>query len=154
MNTLKILRSRPTLFFRLSGIRLHDFEVLAKETYPLWLKSEHKRLSRTGRKRAIGPAQKGSMHDKRIFDESRLKKPPEMMVLGDLGYLGTGFELPIKKPKNKELSQEDKAYNRWHCCLRVGVEHAIWRMKKFKIFADIHRNNGLQRMLEPWQTSI
>ncbi len=269
MNTLKILRSQPTLFFRLSGIRLHDFEVLAKETYPLWLKSEHKRLSRTGRKRAIGaghpyaldfaaqllmcliyyrtytshvflglvfsvssptvcrvnksmthllagyfkmperevrlteeekgdllylmvegaerpvhragkpgkrkknysgkkkkhtnvhqivtdntkrilsvgPAQKGSMHDKRIFDESRLKKPPEMMVLGDLGYLETGFEFPIKKPKNKELSQEDKAYNRWHCCLRVGVEHAIGRMKKFKIFADIHRNNGLQNMI-------
>ena len=87
---------------------------------------------------AVGPAQKGSKHDKRIFDESRVVKPPDIMVLGDLGYLGTDFELPIKKPKK---------YNRWHSGLRVGVEHAIGRMKKFRIFADIYRNNGLQNMI-------
>jgi len=41
-----------------------------------------------------------------------------------------------------------------HClsCQQVydasfGVEHAIGRMKKFRIFADIHRNNGLQNMI-------
>jgi len=269
MNTLKVLRARPTLFFRLSGIRLEDFDKLVKEIHPLWLKSEHKRLSRPERKRAIGagrkyelnfstqllmcliyyrtytshvflglvfsvssptvcrvnramtrllaghfrmperkvrlseeekdtllylmvdgterpilrakkprkrkenysgkkkqhtnvhqiitdntkrilavgPAQKGSKHDKRIFDESRVVKPPDMMVLGDLGYLGTNFEIPIKKTKNKELSKQDKAYNHWHSGLRIGVEHAIGRMKKFRIFADIHRNNGLQNMI-------
>jgi len=27
------------------------------------------------------------------------------------------------------------------------VEHAIGRMKKFRIFADTHRNNGLQNMI-------
>ena len=58
MNTLKVLRSRPSLFFRLSGIRLDDFDDLAQKTYPLWLKSEHKRLSRKGRKRAIGAGRK------------------------------------------------------------------------------------------------
>ncbi len=269
MNTLKVLRARPTLFFRLSGIRLEDFDKLVKDTHPLWLKSEHERLSREGRKRAIGagrkyeldfheqllmcliyyrtytthvflglvfdvssptvcrvnraitrlladhfrmperevrlsdeekdellylmvdgterpihrskkpgkrkknysgkkkkhtkvhqiitdnnkrilavgPAQKGARHDKRIFDESRVVKPPDMMVLGDLGYLGTDFELPIKKPKKKELSKENKRYNRWHSGLRVGVEHAIGRMKKFRIFSDILRNNGLQNMI-------
>ncbi|MCP4257271.1 MAG: transposase [Planctomycetes bacterium] len=269
MNTLKVLRARPTLFFRLSGIRLEDFDKLLKETHPLWLKNEHKRLSREGRKRAIGagrkyeldfpaqllmcliyyrtytthvflglvfgvssptvcrvnraitrlladhfrmperevrlteeekdellylmvdgterpiqrskkpgkrkknysgkkkkhtkvhqiitdnnkrilavgPAQKGVRHDKRIFDESRVVKPPDMMVLGDLGYLGTDFEIPIKKPKKNELSKENKRYNRWHSGLRVGVEHAIGRMKKFRIFADIHRNNGLENMI-------
>ena len=92
---------------------------------------------------AVGPAQNGSRQDKRIFDESRVVKPPDTMVLGDLGYLGTDFEIPIKKPKKKALSQEDKAYNRWHSSLRVGVEHAIGRMKKFRIFADTHRNNDL-----------
>ena len=96
---------------------------------------------------AVGPAQDGSRHDKRIFDESRVVKPPDMMVLGDLGYLGTDFEIPIKKPKKKELPKHDKAYNHWHSGLRVGVEHAIGRMKKFRIFADIHRNNGLQNMI-------
>ncbi len=96
---------------------------------------------------AVGPAQKGSKHDKRIFDESGVVKPPDMMVLGDLGYLGTNFEIPIKKPKNQPISQNARAYNRWYAGLRIGVEHAIGRMKKFKIFADIHRNNGLQNMI-------
>ncbi len=96
---------------------------------------------------AVGPAQKGARHDKRIFNESRIAKPPDMMVLGDLGYLGTDFEIPIKKPKMKELSKEDKMSNRWHSGLRIGVEHAIGRMKKFRIFADIHRGNGLQNMI-------
>ena len=269
MKPLKVLRVRPGLFFRLSGIRIEDFDNLVREIWPLWVRSEHRRLSRKGRKRAIGtgrsyslefsarllmcliyyrtytshvflglvfgvssptvcrvnramtwllaghfrmperqvrltneeqddllylmvdgterpihrpgkpgkrkqnysgkkkrhtvvhqivtdnnkrilavgPAQKGSKHDKRIFDESRLGKPPDMLVLGDLGYLGADLELPIKKPKNKKLSQENKAYNRWHSGLRVGVEHAIGRMKKFNIFPDIHRNNGLQNMI-------
>jgi len=269
MKTLKVLRRRPALFFRLSGIRLGDFDDLVKQTYPLWLKSEHKRLSRAGRQRAIGagmkyrldfasqllmcliyyrtyvshvflglvfgvssptvcrrnrdmtrllagyfhlperkvqlseadkdnllylmvdgterpvyrskkpgkrkksysgkkkrhtavhqiitdnnkrilavgPAQEGRKHDKRIFDESRVVKPPDIMVLGDLGYLGTTFEAPIKKPKKKALSKEAKAYNRWHAGLRVGIEPAIGRMKKFNIFSDIHRNNGQQNMI-------
>jgi hypothetical protein len=32
MNTLKVLRARPALFFRLSGIRLEDFDKLVKKT--------------------------------------------------------------------------------------------------------------------------
>ncbi len=269
MKTLKVLRQSPALFFRLSGIRVADFDDLVKRTYPLWQTGERKRLSRAGRQRAIGagmkyrldfasqllmcliyyrtytshvfsglvfgvssptvcrrnrdmtrllagyfhlperkiklseadkdnllylmvdgterpvhrskrpgkrkrsysgkkkmhtavhqiitdnnkrilavgPAQEGRKHDKRIFDESRVIKPPDIMVLGDLGYLGTGFEVPVKKPKKKELSKEDKAYNRWHSGLRVGVEHAIGRMKKFNIFSDIHRKGGLQNMI-------
>ncbi len=94
MGTLKVLRARPALFFRLSGIRLENFDDLVKRTHPLWLKKEHKCLSRKGR-----------------------------------------------------LTEEDKAYNRWHSGLRVGVEHAIGRIKKFRIFADIHRSNDLQNMI-------
>jgi hypothetical protein len=96
---------------------------------------------------AVGPAQKGSKYDKRIFDESRVVKPPDVLVLGDLGYLGTEAETPIKTRKKKVLSKGDKAYNQWHSSLRIGVEHAIGRMKKFKIFADIHRGNGQKNMI-------
>ena len=46
---------------------------------------------------AVGLAQKGSRHDKRIFDKSRVVKPPDIILLGDLGYLGTGLEIPLKK---------------------------------------------------------
>ncbi len=35
MNTLRVLRARPTLFFRLSGIRLEDFDKLAKDIHSL-----------------------------------------------------------------------------------------------------------------------
>ena len=70
-----------------------------------------------------------------------------MMVLGDLGYLGTVFEMPIKKAKSRELSKEDKVNNGWYSGLRVSVGHGIGWMKKFRIFADIHRNNGLQNMM-------
>lgn len=269
MKTVKVLRRCPALFFRLSGIRVSDFDDLVEQTYPLWLESERKRLSRKNRQRAIGagmkyrldfagqllmclvyyrtyvshvflglvfgvssptvcrrnramtrllaghfrlperkihfteedrndllylmvdgterpvqrskkpgkrkknysgkkkrhtavhqiisddnkrilavgPAQEGRKHDKKIFDDSHVVKPSDILVLGDLGYLGTDLEIPIKKPKKKQLSKEDKAYNRWHSGLRVGVEHAIGRMKKFNIFSDIHRNNGLQNMI-------
>ena len=58
MDTLKVLRARPALFFRLSGIRLENFDDLVKRTHPQWLKKEHKRLSRKGRKRAIGAGRK------------------------------------------------------------------------------------------------
>lgn len=269
MNTLKVLRAKPSLFFRLSGIRVDDFDRLVQQTYPLWLKSEHRRLSHANRRRAIGagrkyqldfpaqllmcliyyrtytshvflglvfdvssptvcrvnkamtqllaghfkmperqirlskeeqdellylmvdgterpvqrakkpgkrkknysgkkkrhtvvhqiitdnnktilavgPAQNGAKHDKKIFDETRLVKPPDILVLGDLGYVGTHLEIPIKKSKKKPLTKDDKAYNHWHSSLRIGVEHAIGRMKKFRIFADIHRGNHLQNMI-------
>lgn len=96
---------------------------------------------------AVGPAQDGRKHDKKIYDESRLEKPPDALGLGDLGYQGTTLEIPIKKPKKKELSKEDKKYNSWLSGLRIGVEHAIGRMKKFRLFADIHRGNRLQNMM-------
>ena len=96
---------------------------------------------------AVGPAQQGSKHDKRIYDESRLERPPDAMCLGDLAYQGTQCETPIKKQKKKELSKEDKKYNTWFASLRIGVEHAIGRMKKFRIFADIHRGNKLQNII-------
>lgn len=96
---------------------------------------------------AVGPAQDGRKHDKRIYDESRLQKPPDVLSLGDLGYQGTSLEIPIKKPKRKELSKEDKKYNTWFSRLRIGVEHGIGRMKKFKVFSGIYRGNRLQNMM-------
>lgn len=269
MKALKIMRVRPQLFFRLSGIRVEDFDDLVARIYPLWETRERKRLDRPGRQRAIGggmkyklefaeqlllclmyyrtytshvfmgmvfgvssptvcrriramtvllaghfrmpertlhlseeekddllylmvdgterpvqrakrpgkrkknysgkkkrhthvhqivtdskkrilavgPAQDGRDHDKKIYDKSKIVKPPDALGLGDLGYLGTSLEIPVKKPKNKALSKEDKDYNKWHARLRIGVEHAICRMKKFNIFSDIHRNNGLQNLI-------
>ena len=54
MKVLKVLTSRPALFFRLSGILLTDFNNLVSRLHPIWLESEEKRLSLKNRKRAIG----------------------------------------------------------------------------------------------------
>ena len=269
MNALKVLSAQPALFFRLSGIRLVDFNALVATLHPIWLKSEVKRLSRKDRQRAIGggmtyhlefteqlllclmyyrtytshafmglvfnvssptvcrriqamtelmaghfrmperkiklskaeqddllylmidgterpvrrpkkpsarkakysgkkkrhtashqiitddkkrivvvgSAHHGRKHDKRIYDETRVDRPPDILVLGDLGYLGTTLEIPLKTSKKIPLTKEEKGYNTWHSKLRIGVEHGIGRMKKFNIFADIHRNNRQQNMI-------
>jgi hypothetical protein len=258
MKVLRVLRRRPNLFFRLSGIRLADFEALSRQVQPFWLAREEKRLARAGRQRAIGggmkyrlgfdeqlllcliyyrnyvshvflglmsgvssptvcrriramtqllaghfrmperrvklsareqedllylmidcterpvqrpqkpgkrkktcsgkkkrhtvshqiitdnnkrilavgPAQQGRKHDKRIYDESHLEKPPDMLVLVDLGYIGAPFETPLKKLRAAARSTAGKVYDKWHAGLRIGVEHAIGRMKKFRIFAE------------------
>ena len=96
---------------------------------------------------AVGPAHHGRKHDKRIYDETRVDRPPDILVLGDLGYLGTTLEIPLKASKKKPLTKQEKDYNTWHAKLRVGVEHAIGRLKKFKIFSDIHRNNQQKNMI-------
>lgn len=269
MKVLKVLTARPTLFFRLSGIRLTDFNTLVSTLHPIWLESEEQRLSHKNRKRAIGggmnyrlefaeqlllclmyyrtytthvfmglvfnvssptvcrriqamtkvmaghfrmPERKvklseeaqadllylmidgterpvrrpkkpsarkakysgkkkkhtashqiitddkkrilavgcahhGRKHDKRIYDETRIDRPPDILVLGDLGYLGTTLEIPLKKSKKNPLTTEEQDYNTWHSKLRIGVEHGIGRMKKFNICADIHRNNRQQNMI-------
>jgi len=269
MTVLKVLRARPTLFFRLSGIGVADFNTLVSTLHPIWLDSEARRLSRKDRQRAIGggmnyrldfaeqlllclicyrtytshafmgllftvssptvcrrvramtalmaghfrmperrvklsksekddllylmidgtgrpvqrpssrskrkskysgkkkrhtashqiitdnkkrilavgPAHHGSKHDKRIYDEAGVDKPPDVLAPGDSGYLGTTLEIPLKSSKKNPLTKEEKDYNTWHAKLRVGVGHGICRMKKFRIFADIHRNNQQKNMI-------
>ena len=60
---------------------------------------------------AVGPAHHGRKHDKRIYDETRVNKPPDVLALGDLGYLGTTLEFPLKASKKKPLTKEQKDYN-------------------------------------------
>jgi hypothetical protein len=59
---------------------------------------------------------------------------------GDTGYLGTRLEIPHKKPKGKELTLEQKQYNRAFSSKRVKVEHGIGAMKRFGIAAQRWRN--------------
>ena len=35
---------------------------------------------------------------------------------------------------------EEKEYNRIHARARIGVEHAICKIKKFRIMSDVFRN--------------
>ena len=91
----------------------------------------------------------GSFHDKKIFDlENTMQKIPRQSIfMGDLGYLGIKKEnfdrkidLPYKKNKGQEkLPIEQREFNRVLAKKRVIVEHAIGRIKKFRICSDVYR---------------
>ena len=65
----------------------------------------------------------------------------------DLGFLGVEKDfpeqkssLPIKKEKDHELTEVQKEYNRNHSAKRIVIEHAICRIKKYRIMNDVFRN--------------
>ncbi|NQY83107.1 MAG: hypothetical protein HRT36_08980 [Alphaproteobacteria bacterium] len=64
-----------------------------------------------------------------------------MLTLGDLGYMGTSPEIPLKASRKHSLSKEQKDHTAWHARLRIDIEHSVFCMKKFETFADTHCNN-------------
>ncbi len=71
-----------------------------------------------------------------------------MVNVLDLGYLGVETDFPdqlsalhYKKKRNqKELSEEEKEYNKFHSKKRMVIEHTICRLKKYRIQSDVFRN--------------
>jgi len=93
----------------------------------------------------ITPTVEGKKHDKKLADESKYKLPKGSMLLQDTGYQGFTLEgvcvlQPKKKPRGKELSQEDKDYNREISQVRVRIEHVISGIKRYRIVKDKCRN--------------
>ena len=87
----------------------------------------------------------GSTHDKKIADQQYLKALTEVMtkiiLLQDTGYqgfapLGITILQPFKKPKGKELTEEQKKWNRAISKVRVMVEHVIGSIKRYRIVKD------------------
>ena len=63
----------------------------------------------------------------------------------DSGYQGLdkihkATELPYKKPKNGQLTPEEKEYNRGLSSFRVRVENKIRELKIFRIIGERYRN--------------
>ena len=68
-------------------------------------------------------------------------------ILGDSGYQGIkniheNSETPIKKPRKRELTEEEKQYNRELAQRRIYIEHVNRRIKIFKICKEVYRNKG------------
>lgn len=83
----------------------------------------------------------GTIHDKNIYDKTRLYTDKKAKPIADLGYLGvSSMELPIKKPKGKDLTEEQKQFNKKLAQHRVIVEHCIGKMKIFQILVQRFRN--------------
>jgi DDE superfamily endonuclease/Helix-turn-helix of DDE superfamily endonuclease len=115
-------------------------------------KKRHTRKHITGstrKKRVIllTQAQPGKVHDKRQLDEAGVVEniPDEVRIEGDLGFQGlqnefVNIHLPHKKPRGKELSEEQKQQNKEFSSQRVVCEHAHAGMKRYNAVSAIYRN--------------
>lgn len=97
-------------------------------------------VTHKGTIKSVSPSVKGSIHDKKLYDQTKLYTPQKVKKRGDLGYAGTPFLLPFKKQKNVELTEEQKRYNRQFSRIRVIVEHIPAHLKKFRILSYRFRN--------------
>lgn len=124
---------------------------IQKENYS-GKKKRHTRKHLTGttrKKRVIllSKARGGKVHDKRQLDEEDLVShiPDEVIVAGDLGFQGLQNEfenihLPHKKPRGKDLSEQQKQENREFSGQRVKCEHAHAGIKRYRSVTDVYRN--------------
>lgn len=90
---------------------------------------------------------RGSVHDFKLFKESKLKLAKTIIILTDLGYLGIKqfyhkAMIPFKASKSNPLIVEEKRYNRKLSQKRIPVENKIreckiFRMSLFKVLLKI-----------------
>jgi hypothetical protein len=87
----------------------------------------------------------GSCHEKRIADEDAYAVPEGSTLYQDTGF--QGFSLPgvhsiqpMKKPRGKPLTTEQKADNRRISRVRVRIEHVIGGVKRYRILKETIRN--------------
>ena len=89
----------------------------------------------------IDPGHRGPTSDKRLYEQSGAgERYPDVAQQGDLAYQGCPeVEVPHKKPKGGALTPEQREENREKAGVRVHVEHAIRRLKGFKIVRQDYR---------------
>ncbi len=79
-----------------------------------------------------------------MFDETKLYSTKRVYFTGDLGYHGVNqMNLPHQKPKGKELTKEQKQFNKVNKELsrrRIKVEHSFGKMKIYQILSQRFRN--------------
>jgi len=89
---------------------------------------------------AVSPLFPGRVHDKKAYDRTRVTAPPGVARAGDTAYKGTPLRTPHKKPRGGELTRRQKRANRRLARRRVVAEHAIGKMKIWRVAADRFRN--------------
>ena len=87
----------------------------------------------------------GKTADLRLLQASRLSLPGTVTCFADSGYQGlrrlfAGADLPTRKPRHGQLTAEQKRSNKEQRRKRIGVEHAMRRLKVFKILSYRYRN--------------
>jgi hypothetical protein len=95
----------------------------------------------------VSPTKPGRRHDKRLSDRISLIEhiPKGVGIWTDSGFQGiekhhSNAYVAKRGRKNRPLTDEEKQENRIISSLRVGVEHAIGGMKRFRAYHDVLRN--------------
>jgi len=93
----------------------------------------------------LTPTVEGKKHDKKIADESEYILPEGSILLQDTGFQGfsvPNVEIlqPAKKPRGKELTDEQKDINRSISQIRIRIEHVVSGVKRYRIVKDKFRN--------------
>ena len=86
----------------------------------------------------------GHVHDKKICEYEPLNLPSGIRIWQDTGFQGhcpdgVTVRMPKKKPKGEDLSQEQKKENKRISSFRIKVEHAIGRVKIYRIVKERFR---------------
>jgi transposase len=95
----------------------------------------------------------GSVHDFKLCKETLLMVLIlSVMILADSGYQGiqeyhAWSVIPIKKSKNRELSESEKAFNRALARRRIVIENINAQIKVFKIMSYPYRNHRRRHLL-------
>jgi hypothetical protein len=88
----------------------------------------------------------GRTHDFKLYKETiNYKIIDKIKFCGDSGYQGiceyhANSETPHKKPKNGELTAEQKCDNKEISKRRIKIENVNAKLKVFKILANKYRN--------------
>lgn len=70
-------------------------------------------------------------------------------VLGDGAYINTGLVVPHRKRPGRPLLAGEEADNAEHRRVRARVEHAIGRLKNYKILRDCRQHgDGLHHAVQ------
>jgi hypothetical protein len=88
----------------------------------------------------VSPSVCGKMHDKKIAD-TLYSFPYPCQLYQDTGYQGYKPEgvvifQPVKKPRGRDLTAEEKEYNWKISSFRIRVEHATGSVKRMRIVKD------------------
>ena len=83
---------------------------------------------------------KGSTSDISLFRNQQQRFSPQQTFKGDKGYQGgKNISTPHKKPRNRELTEEQKAENKAKSSQRIFIEHLIRLIKIFRIASERFR---------------
>jgi hypothetical protein len=100
---------------------------------------------------------KGRTHDFTLFKQCGLHLAAALEKYADAGYQGLDKLIanaftPIKKPRNRKLTPEERAYNRALAKLRIRIEHVNRRCKIFRVTKDVYR--GKHRHIQKTWTVV